>query len=111
PFSGPTTYTYASECVDLFVAAALKPVEGAPAYTVGGDVLDVKTFITELEKAVPGAAKLITCSGGDLPIASHMDDSELRRVFPQVERVGIADGIRRTVEIFEAMKAQGRLEV
>ena len=111
PFSGATTYTYASECADLFVAAALHPVEGAPAYTVGGDVLDVKTYIAELDKAVPGAAKLITCSGGDLPIASHIDDRELRRVFPNVQRVSIAEGIRATVEIFKTMALQGRLEI
>ena len=111
PFSGATTYTYAAECADLFVAAALKPVEGAPAYTVGGDVLDVKTYIAELDKIVPGAAKLITCSGGDLPIASHIDDRELRRVYPQVQRVGIAEGIRQTVEIFQELAARGKLEV
>lgn len=111
PFSGPTTYTFAEECADLFVAAALHPVPNAPSFTVGGDVIDTKQFITELDKLVPGAAKLITCSGGNLPIASSLDDREMRKVYSNVKRIGIADGIKRTVETFKALAAKGKLEV
>ena len=111
PFSGPTTYTYAEECADLFVAAATKPVDNAPAFTVGGDVLDVKAFIAELDRIVPGAAKLITCSGGILPIASSLDDRDMRRAFPSVARIGIAEGIRKTVDVFRALAAKEKLEI
>ena len=111
PFSGPTTYTYAEECADLFVAAALHPVPNAPSFTVGGDVIDTKQFVAELDRVVPGAAKLITISGGNLPIASNLDDSEMRKVYSSVRRVGVADGIRRTVEVFKSLAAKGRLEV
>lgn len=111
PFRGPTAYTYVEEVADFFVAAALNPVEGAPAFTLGGDVLDTPAFIAELEKAVSGAASLITCSGGNLPIAAKLDDSELRKAYPAVARIGIADGIRRTVAVFKKLADQGRLEV
>jgi nucleoside-diphosphate-sugar epimerase len=111
PFKGPTAYTYVEEVAEFFVAAALKPVDGAPAFTVGGDVLDVPAFIAEAQRIVPGAANLITCSGGDLPIAAKLDDNELRKAYPAVKRIGIADGIRRTVEVFKRLAEQGRLEV
>ena len=111
PFSGPTAYTFAEECADIFVAAALHPVPNAPSFTVSGDILDTKAFIAELEKVVPGAAKLITCSGGNLPIASNLNDDEMRKVYPQVRRIGIADGIQRTVETFRVLAAKGKLDV
>jgi len=110
PFKGPSTYTFAEEVADIFVNAALKPVPGAPAYTVGGDVIDVATFIMELDRVVPGAAGLVTASGGDLPVASSMDDAELRKAYP-VRRINIAEGIKRTVEIFQTLAARGKLEV
>ena len=111
PFVGATAYTFVEEVSAFFVAAALSPAKGSPAYTMGGDVVDTPTFIAELEKLVPGAKKLITCSGGSLPIASKLDDHELRAAYPQVKRIGLADGLRRTVETFKARAAKGLLEV
>ena len=109
PFRGPTTYTFAEEVAELFVAAALQPPPDAPAFTVGGDIVDVPAFIAELEHAVPGAQKLITCSGGALPIASNLDDRDLRAAFPGVQRVGLAEGIRRTVAVFQKLADAGKL--
>jgi nucleoside-diphosphate-sugar epimerase len=111
PFRGPTAYTYVEEVADFFVAAALRPVEGAPSFTVGGDVLDVPSFVAEVQRILPGASKFITCSGGDLPIAAKLDDAELRKAYPSVRRIGIADGIRKTVDVFKKLAEQGRLEV
>ena len=111
PFRGRTTYTFVDEVAQLFVAAVLRPAVGAPCFTVGGDVLDVPQFIRELERVVPGACELITCSGGDLPIASNLNDQELRAAYPEVARVGIDAGIQRTVEIFKRLAGEHRLEV
>ncbi|HYF51647.1 MAG TPA: NAD-dependent epimerase/dehydratase family protein [Planctomycetota bacterium] len=111
PFSGPTTYTFAEEIADLFTAAALNPPEAARVYTVGGDVLDTPAFIAELEKALPGARTFVTCSGGPLPVASRMDDAELRRAFPNVRRIGITEGLATTINVFKRLAERGRLEV
>lgn len=110
PFRGPTTYTFAEEVADFFVAAALRPLPEAPAFTVGGDVLDVPGFIAELERVLPGAGKFIRVTGGDLPVASKMDGAELCKAYPEVKRVPIREGLERTVEIFRRQKAKGRLE-
>lgn len=111
PFSGKTAYTYVEEVAAYFVAAALRPPEGAPAFTVGGEIVDTAAFIAELDRQIPGAAERIRITGGDLPIAANLKDAELRAAFPEIERVSLADGIARTIEVFRNRQVLGTLEV
>ena len=100
--SSPTTRS-------IFIKCALAPVAGAKVYTIGGDTVTSVAFIAELEKVVPGAAALISASGGDLPIASKLDDAALRRDFPGLLRLPLPAGIAETAVVFRALKAEGRL--
>lgn len=109
PFKGPTTYTFVSEVAEFFVAGALNPQPGAHAYTVGGDIVDVPVFLETAAQELPAISDLITVSGGNLPIASNLDGGDLARAYPQVGRVALREGIRRTVEIFKRLADSGRL--
>jgi len=111
PFSGPTAYIHMREVADMFVTCARSAVADAAVYTVGGDIVTTPEFIAEVEKILPGAAKLITCSGGDLPVASKVDDALLRSAYPGLLRISLAQGIRETVDVFKKMNAAGKLEV
>ena len=111
PFSGPTAYIHMREVADMFVTCARSAVADAHVYTVGGDIVDTPAFIAEAEKVLPGANKLITCSGADLPVASKVDDAELRKAYPGLLRIPLNQGIRETVEVFKKMAALGKLEV
>ena len=111
-FSGPTVYVHIREVADIFVTCARdSSVHDAKVYTVGGDTVDTKTFLAELVKAVPEAAGLITISGGDLPIASKIDDAALRHDYPAIMRIPLAAGIAETVALYRTMKAGGTLTV
>ena len=111
-FSGPTVYIHIREVADIFVTCARdSSVHDAKVYTVGGDTVDTRTFLAELAKAVPAAADLITISGGDLPIASKIDDAALRADYPAIIRISLAAGIAETVKLYEGMKAAGTLKV
>lgn len=109
PFRGPTTYTFVSEVADFFVAGALDPKPGAPAYTVGGDILDVPAFLATAAEELPAVKDLVTVTGGDLPITGNLDGEELRRTYPQVRRIALRDGIRRTLEVFTRLAKEGKL--
>ena len=50
-------------------------------------------------------------SGGDLPIASKIDDAALRADYPAIIRISLAAGIAETVKLYEGMKAAGTLKV
>ena len=111
-FSGPTVYIHIREIADIFVTCARDAsVHDAKVYTVGGDTVDTKTFLAELVKAVPAASGLITISGGDLPIASKIDDAALRKDYPTIMRIPLAAGIAETVTLYNQMKAAGTLTV
>ncbi|MGD0090962.1 MAG: SDR family oxidoreductase [Planctomycetota bacterium] len=101
PFSGPTAYIHVREVADIFVTCARAPAGGAQVYTVGGDIADTAAFIAQLDNVIPGARALITCSGGELPVASKLDDAALRRAYPGLLRIPLAQGIRETAEVFE----------
>lgn len=136
-FSGDTVYTYIEEVADIFVQCAKRavadakvcvggraraparpppsspprPARPAPRYTIGGDTVSSATFVAELAKLVPAAAQLVTVSGASLPFPSHLDDVALRADYPGLMRVGIADGIARTVAMYQALEAKGALTV
>lgn len=109
PFAGATAYIHMREVAEMFVTCARRPMEGAQVYTVGGDVADTRRFILALDKVLPGAHELITCSGGELPVTSKLDDSALRRAYPGLLRVPLEQGIRETVEVFRRLEAAGKL--
>ncbi len=111
PFKGLTAYIHAREVADMFVRCVQKKsVEGAHVYTVGGDVVDMAGFVAMIERAVPGATKYIAISGGDLPITQRLDDAALRREFPGLLRIPLEQGVRETVEVFQRLAGQGKLE-
>ena len=112
PFSGPTVYIHIREIADIFVQCARDvSVHVAKVYTIGGDTVDTKTFVQELTKLVPEAADLITISGGDLPIASKIDDAQLRKDYPQLIRLPLAAGLTESVAMYKSMKEMGTLTV
>lgn len=95
----------------MFATCAATAVEDAKVYTVGGDTIDTATFIQMVEELLPGAAKLITTSGGSLPIASKIDDAALRADYPTILRIPIRQGIQETISTYQKLEHEGRLTV
>ena len=100
------------EIADIFVQCSRDAaVKDAKVYTVGGDTVSTAEFVAELAKIVPEAAGLISVSGGDLPIASKIDDASLRHDYPAIMRLPLAAGIAESVAMFQEHKAKGTLVV
>ena len=78
-------------------------------YTIGGDTVDVRGFLSKLEHVRPGSTSRITLKQGVIPIASKIDDSALRADVPGLLRIPLEDGIRETVACFTQLHAEGRL--
>lgn len=93
------------------MTCAKKAVADAKVYTVGGDTVDTAAYLAVLERELPGSAALVTIGKGDLPIASHLDDSVLRADYPGLLRIPLADGVRDTVAMYKALEAKGTLTV
>jgi nucleoside-diphosphate-sugar epimerase len=70
----------------------------------------VEDFIDTLEQLLPQAHGLIKAQGKQLPIAADLDDSALKHDLGEDPHTPLEEGIRETVNIFERLDREGRLE-
>jgi nucleoside-diphosphate-sugar epimerase len=98
------------DCARIFLRCAEEDLPGARAYTLRGAVVQVEDFIRTLEEVYPPSRGLIGAEGKHLPIAADLDDSALVRDLGTVPRTPLEVGIGQTVEIFERLKREGRLD-
>ena len=107
---GPIDLQYAGDVAEAFVACLLARLEGAHVFNLAGDVVTIEDFISRLDRLRPGAARLITAAGSQVPIACRLDDSRLRSLVPGIPKTSLEDGMGRTLDIFERLKAEGKLD-
>ncbi len=107
--SGHMDLQYVQDVAEIFVLSALTPLEGAHVFNLEGSVVRMEDLVAELDRLRPGAASLISVGGPQVPVAFRMDDSQLRAKISGVPKTPLQEGLMRTLEIFERLKAEGRL--
>ena len=108
-FGGTTLFDYVEDVADYFIAAARARLEGASAFNIRGQPVVMEEFPAVVEEVLPGAAGRITVQGGPLPLAFDLDDAGLRDLIGEIRRTPLVEGVRRTVERFQQLRAEGRL--
>jgi nucleoside-diphosphate-sugar epimerase len=58
----------------------------------------------------PSAARLITFGEKQIPIAYDLDDGSLQGDLGPMPRTSLEEGIRRTLNQFRQLRAEGRLD-
>ncbi len=110
-FGGRLDLQYAEDVARVLIAAARREAAGAPVFNIRGSVVSVAEFLAELGKVLPESRGLIGFEGPPLPLPPELDGRGLREFLGgQVPYTPLAEGIRRTAEIFRALKAAGRLD-
>ena len=100
--SGFMDLQYVEDVAAAFIGCLFSDIEGAYAFNLAGDVVNLETeFIDILERIRPGAKRLITAEGPQVPVAYRMNDSQLRAAVPVLPRTPLEDGIRKTIQYFE----------
>lgn len=108
-YSGRNALQYAGDVANVFVDCALDERPVQKNFNLRGQVVEMADFIAEIDRALPGAGARIRLSGGPIPVACDLDDSELRTFFPNLKETSLADGVARTLEDFRRLQAAGRL--
>jgi nucleoside-diphosphate-sugar epimerase len=108
-FGGATLFDYVEDVADYFIAAARARLEGASAFNIRGQALEMAEFPAVVDEALPGARRRIKVEGDPLPLAVDLDDTGLREMVGDVRRTPLVEGVRRTVERFQRLRAEGRL--
>ena len=100
---------YVEDVAESFVRCLLAPLEGARVFNLEGTVVTMADFIQELERQRPGATKLISAKGPQVPVAYRMDGSELRNQVPDIPQTSLEKGVGQTLDLFAHLAINGRL--
>jgi len=107
--TGHMDLQYVADVAETFVHCLLSPLEGAHVFNLEGTVVTIDGLIRQLESLWPGAARLITAQGPQVPVAYRMDGSELRKQVPGIRQTPLDSAIRETLGLFTQLKDSGRL--
>ncbi len=109
-YGGVQDLQLADDVARTFVRCLEAPYQGAKSYNLRGHVIDLPTFHRALCEADPAAERLVTFGTRQLSIAFDLDDTALQRDLGPMPRTPLAEGVRRTLEHFRRLNAEGRLD-
>ncbi len=99
-FGGVMQFQWASDVAQQFILAAQEEPGGAHAFNLGSEPQSVAQFVDVVRDLRPDAQ--ITVGKRQLPFPTGFDDSALRQHAAHVYETPLNDGIRATLEAFEA---------
>jgi len=108
---GAAVFQYADDVAGVFIRAARAACDGAPVFNLGGSSARMQDIVAAIEVVAPEAAGRITFDPTTPPSISEIDDRPLEEALGPVEWIPLADGIRRTIEHFQAALRAGTLDV
>jgi nucleoside-diphosphate-sugar epimerase len=109
-YGGWQDLQYVDDVASTFVRCLEAPYQGAKSYNLRGHVVDLPAFHRALCSVDPAAERLVTFGERQIAIAFDLDDSALQRDLGPVPRTPLVEGIRRTLEQFRRLHAEGRLD-
>jgi UDP-glucose 4-epimerase len=110
-FGGALSMQFVDDTAKIFIACAESQKTGARVYNIRGAVVTVDDVIASIEAVYPAARGLISCSPHSLGIAANLAEEGLREEIGKVPTTVLGEGIRQTIEIFEGLKREGRLDL
>ncbi len=109
-YGGLQDLQYVDDVAKIFVRCLEAPYQGAKAYNLRGQVVNLPTFHRALCEVDPAAERLITFGERQIAIAYDLDDQALQRDLGPMPRTSLVEGVRLTLEQFRRLQAEGRLD-
>ncbi len=109
-FGGVQDLQFAEDVAGAFIRCAEVPYTGAKAYNLRGDHVDMPTLRKVMAEVDPAAEKLVTCGDRQVAVAYDLDDSGIQKDVGKLPRTPLREGVRRTLEHFKRLHAEGRLD-
>jgi nucleoside-diphosphate-sugar epimerase len=100
-FGGRVLLQHAEDVARAFVAAALRPRDGAAVYNLGGTLAGVTDVVQAIER-VTGRPGLVTHDAAPLPIAADLSDDAFQRDLGPFSYRNMEGGFRDTLEAWAA---------
>jgi nucleoside-diphosphate-sugar epimerase len=109
-FGGRTDFQYVADTADTFIRAAVSDLEGAHVFNLHGETVHLADVVTEIERACPDARGRITFDEAPLSIPAEFDDAAIREALGTLPSTPLAEGVRATIERFEELRHEDRLD-
>jgi len=109
-FGGTANMELADDVAKGFVFCALKEPEGAPAFNMLGEVLDVTQMISVIRELVPSSKSRISCIEKVNPMVNLVDDSGIQALIGPFTRTPFREGARLTADFYRRLLKEGRLQ-
>ena len=106
-FDGNYQYHFASDVALQFIDAAQRPLEGAYSFNLGTAPASMVEIVEMIKKIKPEAAITFTETTLPFPLC---DGRAFQEHFSHVPVTPLEDGIRQTIEHFEACLNDGRMD-
>jgi nucleoside-diphosphate-sugar epimerase len=110
-YGGWQDLQYVEDVAAIFIRCLERPYSGAKSYNLRGHVVDLPTFYRAVCQVAPEAEKLISYGTQQIAIAYDLDDSALQRDLGPMPRTPLEEGVRKTLEHFRRLHAEGRLDM
>ena len=107
-FGGSTLFQYAQDVARTLILASRGEPRDARVFNLGGSRVALTDWVAAIDKAVPGAADLLSLAPGELPFPSEIAHDRLRELGP-VPVTPYRDAIAATADIYRRLADDGRL--
>jgi nucleoside-diphosphate-sugar epimerase len=101
--SGHMDLQYTRDVADIFIQCVASGIQGAHAFNLRGEVIEMEQLRMLLDEIRPGAAELISVKGPEVPVAYRMSDEALVKAVGEIPRTPLREAIVETIEKFEAI--------
>lgn len=117
PYKGRENYHYVEDVGAHFAGVCMLPFEGCQPFNIKGKTIDVSAFLDTIHQV---AQELGVDEFLETGIAAEatpnlficdLDDSRIENQFPGLPRTGIAEGIRKTLEVFQKQAALKTIKI
>src|SRR5215831_2546254 len=109
-WGGATDLIYTEDVARALLAAAGARLDGARVYNLHGASATVAEIVRAIQTARPSATGSITSTGAALPFPAALDDAGYQRDLGPAPRTSLVDGVARTLDEFERLWKDGRLD-
>lgn len=109
-FGGPANMEFVDDVAKGFVLCALKEPEGAPAFNMLGEILEVEEMIHIIKDLLPASKSKITSLEKRNAMVNRVDDSGIQALIGPFSRTPFREGMRWTADFFRGLLKEGRLQ-
>lgn len=109
-FGGMTDFQYVDDVAKSFVYSLTRPYQGSKSYNLRGQVVPMSEFVDTLHQVYPESKPLVTHGDSQIAIAYDLDDSGIQNDLGPMPRTSLAEGIAATLDGFQKLKQENRLD-